>query len=178
MIMSVKVHLTRINLWLILLIAGLFILGILFKNIFWEIAPAVILWASAGALFIIIVVVKNKKKMKEIDIGKQKEKDEAGLAVAIAKSYPRVSMAVLSEKLRKDARETERIFMNLIEADKIQGHFDAVTGDFISAMVKITQIGTGTQGFHCPHCGASITCAPIKGTSMKCDSCGELVVVT
>jgi ribosomal protein S27E len=58
----------------------------------------------------------------------------------------------------------ERLLLRLIAKNKIKGHFD--------------DMGTGTQGFHCPHCGTTMTFTPVKVTSVKCKSCGELLVVT
>lgn len=104
--------------------------------------------------------------------------DQEKMVVAIARSHPKISMAELGERLGETKLQAEQRLLKLISKDKVRGHFDSVSGDFISAMVETSRIGTAAQGFDCPHCGASIMSTPVKGMSVKCPSCGELIVVT
>nr|MDO8110922.1 hypothetical protein [Candidatus Sigynarchaeota archaeon] len=60
-----------------------------------------------------------------------------------------------------------------------QGHFDPGTKEFISGMVKIRTdiVGIKAVTFECSSCGSSFSSLPVKGTSIKCPSCGNVMVI-
>ncbi len=58
-------------------------------------------------------------------------------ATTIAKSYSRISMHDLSEKMRMKEGSAKECFETFIKGGSIKGHFDKETGDFISDMVEL-----------------------------------------
>jgi hypothetical protein len=97
--------------------------------------------------------------------------------------YPKISLEALSKKVGKPALYLENMILDLKMRDVIKGHIDPGTNEFISGMVDRTTETVIDRNIHrpdayfCPYCGAKMASVPVKGTSTKCDSCGNLVVV-
>jgi DNA-directed RNA polymerase subunit RPC12/RpoP len=92
--------------------------------------------------------------------------------------YPKITMADLAAKAGVPANQIEEMLMKLISNGSIKGHVDPGTGDFISGMIDTSRVRPVDDAvFDCPHCGAVMNSAPVRGTSVRCESCGNLIVV-
>jgi DNA-directed RNA polymerase subunit RPC12/RpoP len=92
--------------------------------------------------------------------------------------YPKFTMADLAAKAGVPANQIEEMLMKLISNGSIKGHVDPGTGDFISGMIDTSRVRPVDDAvFDCPNCGAVMKSAPVRGTSVRCESCGNLIVV-
>nr|MDO8088078.1 hypothetical protein [Candidatus Sigynarchaeum springense] len=92
--------------------------------------------------------------------------------------YPKITMADLAAKAGIPAGQIEETLLKLVSNGNIKGHVDPGTGEFISGMIDTTRVKPVDDAiFDCPHCGAVMKSAPVKGTSVRCASCGNLIVV-
>ncbi len=92
--------------------------------------------------------------------------------------YPKITMAGLAAKTGVPEGEIEGILLKLVSNGNIRGHVDPGTGEFISGMIDTTRVTPVDDAvFDCPYCGAVMKSAPVKGTSIRCESCKNLIVV-
>jgi hypothetical protein len=92
--------------------------------------------------------------------------------------YPKITMEDLAAKAGVPGNQIEEMLLKLISNGNIKGHVDPGTGEFISGMIDTTRVKPVDDAvFDCPHCGAVMKSAPVRGTSVKCESCGNLIVV-
>jgi hypothetical protein len=92
--------------------------------------------------------------------------------------YPRITMEEIAAKAGVPGGQIEEMLLKLISNGNIKGHVDPGTGEFISGMIDTTRVKPVDDAvFDCPHCGAVMKSAPVRGTSVKCESCGNLIVV-
>jgi hypothetical protein len=92
--------------------------------------------------------------------------------------YPKITMEELAVKAGVPGNQIEEMLLKLLSNGNIKGHVDPGTGEFISGMIDTTQVKPVDDAvFDCPHCGAVMKSAPVRGTSVKCESCGNLIVV-
>ncbi|MBD3187270.1 hypothetical protein GF325_10605 [Candidatus Bathyarchaeota archaeon] len=72
----------------------------------------------------------------------------------------------------------ESLLLKLVAKGSIRGHFDPGTNEFISGMIPQSRItGVVAGASICPHCGSALDTIPVKGTTVKCHSCGNLLMV-
>ena len=94
--------------------------------------------------------------------------------------YPHIKLSTLAKKSGSNESEIEDKLLNLMVHREIVGHIDPGTNQFISGLVDHSIIVDGSEGpdaFLCPFCKSSIGSPPVKGTTLKCDSCGNLIVM-
>ncbi|MBN2154299.1 MAG: hypothetical protein JW839_22785 [Candidatus Lokiarchaeota archaeon] len=92
--------------------------------------------------------------------------------------YPKMTLSALAAKSGVPEGQIEDKLLKLLSEGVIRGHVDPGTGEFISGMVDTTRVRPVDDAvFDCPHCGAIMKSAPVKGTSVRCESCGNLIVV-
>jgi hypothetical protein len=92
--------------------------------------------------------------------------------------YPKITMEEIAAKAGVPGGQIEELLLKLISNGNIKGHVDPGTGEFISGMIDTTRVKPVDDAvFDCPHCGAVMKSAPVRGTSVKCESCGNLIVV-
>ena len=108
---------------------------------------------------------------------------EAKKLITILTIYPKIRLDVLAEKIGYSVKEVEEKLLELKMHGFVKGHIDPGTNEFISGMVDkttetvIDDSPTTPDAYFCPYCGASMDSVPVKGTSTKCDNCGNLIVV-
>nr|MDO8116784.1 PCI domain-containing protein [Candidatus Sigynarchaeota archaeon] len=113
----------------------------------------------------------NQANMKELTPEEKKIK-------GLIQMYPKITLANLASKASIPESNIEDILLHLISNDVIKGHIDPGTGEFISGMIDTTRVKPVDDAiFDCPHCGAVMDSAPVRGTSVWCRSCGNLIVV-
>ncbi|MEX2680486.1 MAG: PCI domain-containing protein [Candidatus Sigynarchaeota archaeon] len=92
--------------------------------------------------------------------------------------YPKITLAALAAKAGVPEDQIEDKLSMLLSEGVIRGHVDPGTEEFISGMIDTTRVKPVDDAvFDCPHCGAVMKSAPVKGTSVRCASCGNLIVV-
>nr|MDO8088079.1 hypothetical protein [Candidatus Sigynarchaeum springense] len=92
--------------------------------------------------------------------------------------YPKITLATLAAKSGVPEDQIEERLLKLLSEGVIRGHVDPGTEEFISGMIDTTRVKPVDDAiFDCPHCGAVMKSAPVKGTSVRCASCGNLIVV-
>ncbi len=92
--------------------------------------------------------------------------------------YPKITLEELAAKAGVPGGQIEGMLLKLVSNGNVKGHIDPGTGEFISGMIDATRVTPVDDAvFDCPHCGAVMKSAPVRGTSVKCTSCGNLIVV-
>nr|MDO8108728.1 PCI domain-containing protein [Candidatus Sigynarchaeota archaeon] len=98
--------------------------------------------------------------------------------LGILRVYPKISLKDLGEKLNMDDNKAEGVLIAMVTRGLIYGHIDPGTKEFISAMnptmASVTAPVSGAV--LCPNCGAPLPSVPIRGTTMKCPACGNLIM--
>lgn len=91
--------------------------------------------------------------------------------VAWVKTYRRISMTDLANKLGKPPQETERIMLDCIEKGMIQGFIDRSTNEFV------LQEAAGKEHFvaSCPGCGNALQRRYLDGETVVCPYCGTVI---
>ncbi|NMC04100.1 MAG: hypothetical protein GYA24_02750 [Candidatus Lokiarchaeota archaeon] len=92
--------------------------------------------------------------------------------------YPKITMVDIAAKAGIPGDQVEDLLLKLLSSGVIKGHVDPGTGEFISGMIDTTRVKPVDDAvFDCPYCGAVMKSAPVKGTSVRCESCKNLIVV-
>ncbi len=95
----------------------------------------------------------------------------------ILQVYPKISLKDLAEKMGMDEKLVEESLVDLVQRGHVKGHIDPGTREFISAMSTATGVASSAgKALTCPHCGATLPSIPVRGTSVKCKSCGNLII--
>ena len=101
--------------------------------------------------------------------------DEVKL-VGMAKAYPKISLADIASKLKIPERNAETMLVQLVAQGVIRGRIDPGTKEFISGMVQHVDAQPATiKIVQCPYCGAGLNTSLVKGASVKCGACGQLI---
>ncbi len=99
--------------------------------------------------------------------------------VGIAKSYPKIALHEIAEKLDLQDRDIEGLLVNLVARGVIKGRIDPGTKEFNSAMVQpIEARPTEIKIVQCPYCSAALNTSIVKGASIKCPACGQVIYVS
>ncbi|MBD3188085.1 hypothetical protein GF325_14710 [Candidatus Bathyarchaeota archaeon] len=104
--------------------------------------------------------------------------ESAKRVIALVTLHPKISLKKLAERVKMNEDEIEELLADLVMRKLIKGHIDPGTREFISSMYQAGSINDadGDGLANCPHCGASLLTAPLRGTTTKCSSCGNLIV--
>jgi DNA-directed RNA polymerase subunit RPC12/RpoP len=135
--------------------------------------------ATIGSpILIIITIIRLVTTPTQAQTKKKKKKNLHQEIKAIVMTYPKISMKDMAELIGESLIITEKMVLMMIAKGKIKAYIDPGTKDIISGMIKHGKvIGNVQESFKCNHCGALLDSLPVKGTSVKCASCGNLIVV-
>ncbi len=89
---------------------------------------------------------------------------------AIIKTYRRISLTEIADKLGVKTTEVERLLNTAVDLNLIKGHMDRGTGEFFiqESLDEIKNLS------FCPNCGSSLNQVIHKGETAKCPSCGSI----
>ncbi|MFX0102383.1 MAG: PCI domain-containing protein [Candidatus Hodarchaeota archaeon] len=146
---------------------------------------AIIIFSALIGNFAIVSVIfaQRAKAHPEEDeaIAEETGDDEESRKIrAYSILYPKITLTQLAKKSGVPDEEIEDKLVDLQVNRKIRGHIDPGTREFISGSVNHSIIVDGSAGpdaFLCPFCKSSIGSPPVKGTTLKCESCGNLIVM-
>ena len=152
----------------ILLIGGIFFLvvgiGMLFDPDLKDrnVAPSIIIFSNAFTIpgLILIILGRRNNKIEE----------QIELASGIVKSYRRITIADLAEKLKTSNIKAEEILSKALTLKLINGNFDRTTGEFFTVEAENQEM----EYKFCPSCGAPLERIYLKGDTIKCNSCGTI----
>ncbi len=90
---------------------------------------------------------------------------------AWVKTYRRISMKDLANKLGKPPQETERIMLDCVDKGLIQGFIDRSTDEFV------LQEAAGREHYiaNCPGCSNSLQRRYLDGETVRCPYCGTVI---
>ena len=96
--------------------------------------------------------------------------------LGIAKTYPKIRIGDIATKIGMLERDAENLLIGLVARGQIKGRVDPGTKEFISGMIDS---GTDTVPLmklvQCPYCNAPLNTSVVKGASIKCTACGNLI---
>ncbi|MHA1792089.1 MAG: PCI domain-containing protein [Promethearchaeota archaeon] len=133
---------------------------------------------SIGVLGVIILIVglstfkKKKLKLEKMGMLQPSKLSEHELKLKnLIKTYPRITLDDLSSKMNMTREKTEELVINMIGRGIVKGYIDPGTNTLISG--EVSSEGAIAE---CPHCDAPLKTLLVKGTSVKCEACGELII--
>ena len=89
--------------------------------------------------------------------------------VSIIKSYRRITLHSISEKLGISIPEANGLLSDALEEGMIEGNFDRTTDEFYVKDAKDERI----EIKFCEHCGAELDKIYYQGDTIVCKSCGS-----
>jgi hypothetical protein len=90
------------------------------------------------------------------------------------KAYRRIKISKIAQKLGKSEMEAEKMVLECIEKNLIQGYMDRQEGAFFTNDY-MTQMTASKQGWKCPACGGYNDSIILPGEAAKCHYCGKLL---
>jgi PCI domain-containing protein len=111
----------------------------------------------------ILLILLGKKAARKEDLLKS--------ATGIIKSYRRITLYDLSEKLSISVAETENVLAEIVNLKLIKGNFDRTTSEFFTDDAEIKSI----KHKFCSSCGSSFDRIYLQGETVKCEKCGIIM---
>lgn len=90
---------------------------------------------------------------------------------SIVKTYRRISLTTLAEKLSVPIPEAGNLLMMAVSRNLIKGNFDRTTDEFFTEDAKAQKL----EFKFCPNCGGPLDRVYLEGETVKCSRCGLLV---
>ena len=137
-------------------------------------------------IFIVLNSILAYKYQKKHEENPEDDEDGYGLPEdlrninAVMALYPSLTREELSEKADIPQDELEEKLVELALSGSLKGHIDPGTERIISGSVNHGIVRDGNikpDALKCPYCFAALEDPPVKGTSTRCSSCGELIVM-
>lgn len=100
-----------------------------------------------------------------------KFEEQVETVASIVKSYRRIKLYDLAEKMHTSVHEANRALSKAISIQLVKGNFDRTTDEFFTDEGKYER----TDFKFCPACGAPFSKKFLEGETMKCGSCGVIV---
>lgn len=129
--------------------------------------------SSVGPPIAIVSFVFSLPGFILIRLGKKAQvKEEKVKAVAnIIKSYRRIKLESISEKLAIPVLEVEQHLSAALSARLIRGFIDRTTDEFVAEGAREKDIAVK----YCSSCGAPLEKVYLEGETIKCKSCGTIL---
>ncbi|MFX0102382.1 MAG: hypothetical protein ACFFCS_22645 [Candidatus Hodarchaeota archaeon] len=93
--------------------------------------------------------------------------------------YPSLTRKELAEKAEIEPSELEEKLVEFALSGQCNCQIDPGSGRIMSKSVNLGIVTDGDSKpdiLKCPYCFAPLKSSPVRGTSMKCESCGKLIV--
>ncbi|HON79014.1 MAG TPA: PCI domain-containing protein [Spirochaetota bacterium] len=90
---------------------------------------------------------------------------------SIVKTYRRISLTTLAEKLSIPIPDAGNLLMKAVSENLIKGNFDRTTDEFYTEDSKAQRL----EFKFCPNCGGPLDRVYLEGETVKCSRCGLLV---
>ncbi len=97
-----------------------------------------------------------------------REKEWLESATSIIKSYRRITLVDLAQKLNVPIPRASRLLSRALALNMIKGHFDRTTDEFFTDEAVTHR----SQFRYCPGCGAPLDRVYLEGETIRCTSCG------
>ncbi len=106
-------------------------------------------------------------------LGKKAQKEEENIkAVAnIIKSYRRIKLDTISEKMGISVMEAETLLSKALSAGLIHGFIDRTTEEFVTEEARNKKVDVK----FCSSCGSPLDTVYLEGETVKCKSCGTII---
>jgi len=88
----------------------------------------------------------------------------------ILKAYRRIKISELAQKINKTEMESEKMILECIEKELVQGYMDRMAGAFFTNDF-LHQVRDAKHGWKCPACGAYNDKVVLPGEIAKCAYC-------
>jgi len=135
-----------------------------------------------GVAIIIVRYVKLTRSVRAVPASEALPTDLDGnqvKLVGIAKAYPKIAIHDIAEKLGLSELGAEGLLVGLVARGIIKGRVDPGTKEFISSMVHAGESRAAEiKIVQCPYCNAALNTSIVKGASIKCSACGQLISVS
>ena len=155
----------------IILVCGLFVffigLGMYFEKDKDDSDHGLPIAVASSAIIIpgIILLVTGISRERRI------ENEQMASIYGITKSYRRIAIADIAEKLDMQVKDVYRLLSKGISKRRISGYIDRSSNEFFTVDALDDQIDVK----FCPSCGAPIGRVLLKGEKFKCKSCGTVI---
>ncbi len=127
--------------------------------------------AGAGIAIFSISLVAIAGILIYIGHRNSKMEEEIETAASIIKSYRRIKLYDLAEKMHVSVTRANIALSKAVSLKLISGNFDRTTDEFFTEEGKFTKI----EYKFCPSCGAPFSGTFLEGDTIKCDNCGAIV---
>ncbi|HPB83890.1 MAG TPA: hypothetical protein PK200_17765 [Spirochaetota bacterium] len=101
----------------------------------------------------------------------RKKQDLVESIASIVKTYRRISLTTLAEKLSIPIPEAGNLLMIAVSRNLVKGNFDRTTDEFFTEDAKTQRL----EFKFCPNCGGPLDRVYLEGETVKCPRCGLLV---
>ncbi len=152
-----------------LLIFGIFILVVGIGMLFdpdqkdRDTGPSIAVFSFAFTVPGIILLRLGKKA--------QREEEQIKAVATMIRSYRRIKLQTIAEKLGVTVLEAEKFLSRALSAKLIKGFIDRTTDEFVTKDARVKEI----EVKFCSNCGAPLEEVYLEGETVKCRSCGSII---
>ncbi|GEM_PF-560288 len=128
-----------------------------------ENAPSIIVFSGAFIIPAALLIYLGRKASKE--------EEELKSLASIVKSYRRIALVNLAEKLHMTIPAAENLLSKALSRGLISGNFDRTTDEFYTDEARPQNL----KFKYCPNCGAPLDRIYLEGETVRCQNCGFLM---